>query len=256
MPPRVIRDNATLVAEFEDLAPGDIVVGRVRNRTGEEHILLDLAARKINLIPSAVSQLCSRSKVFQARILGKYMIPGTTPVYDRHDVMSMVNDYGRMGIGKIVCKLDRANAGQGILLFASAEDVYNSVVLGALSFPFVVQPFIASCKDVRTVMLDDYIEAYTRENPNNFRQNLHCGGSSFPYELSDDQVKICREAMTRAGFPYAHVDLLVDPEGKTWLCEINLRGGLRGAVLSQQDYLEATEKIHTEQLARFMEGCD
>lgn len=248
MAPRVIRDNATLVAEYENLSAADIVIGRVRIRPGEEHILLDLAARKVTLIPSAISQMCSRSKVFQAKILGKYMVPGTTPVYDRHDIFSLTREYGRKNISKVVCKLDRANGGQGVLLFTSIEDVYNNALLGVLQFPFVVQPYIEQGKDIRVVVLGDQVEAYTRENPDNFRQNLRCGGTSSPFKLSEDQLLFCRNIMRRAELPYAHIDILIDSKGNVWLSEVNLRGGLRGAILSQQDYLEATEKIHSQLL--------
>lgn len=253
MAPRVIRDNATLAAEYEHLGPGDIITGRVRIKPGEEHILLDLAARNITLIPSAVSQLCSRSKVFQARILGKYMIPGTVPVFDHHDMLALLNDYGRRNVTRVVCKLDRANAGQGVLLYESAEGIYNSTILGVLQFPFVAQPFVDKGRDVRAVVLGETVEAYTRENPDNFRHNLHCGGTSSPIRLDKDQLKLCREIMQRATFPYACIDLLIDPEGNTWLSEINLRGGLRGAHLSQQDYIDATDKINEQLLARYLE---
>lgn len=254
MPPRIVRDNATLAAEYDQLSSGDIVVGRVRIRTGEEHVLLDLAARQVELVPSAVSQLCSRSKVFQARVLVRYMVPGTTAVYTQHDVLALVSEYGCRGVGRVVCKMDRGNGGQGILLFNSMEEVYNHAVLGMVRFPFVVQPFIAGCRDVRVVMLGSLVEAYARHNPHNFRHNLHCGGSSSPYTLTGEQVKLCREVMDRAGFPYAHVDLLLDPAGGTWLSEVNLRGGLRGATLSQRDYLAAIEKIHAALLAAFLAG--
>lgn len=256
MPPRIVRDNATLVAEYDNLSSGDIVVGRVRIRTGEEHLLLDLAARRVILVPSAVSQLCSRSKVFQSRILAGYMVPGTAAVYNRHDALALISEYGRRGVGRVVCKLDRANGGQGILLLNSIEEVYSNAVLGMLRFPFVVQPFIAGCEDVRVVMLGSLVEAYSRHNPHNFRQNLHCGGSSSAYALAEAQIALCREVMDRGGFPYAHVDLLLDPDGSTWLSEINLRGGLRGATLSQQDYLHAIEEIHAGILAGISEEAE
>jgi ribosomal protein S6--L-glutamate ligase len=249
MPPHIIRDNATFDAEHENLEPGDIIVGRVRLKPGEEHLLLDLLARKVTLIPSAVSQMCSRSKVYQARVLGNFMIPGTAAIYDRQDVLTLVGEYNSKGFGQVVCKLDRANGGQGILLFASVEEVFNHATLGTLPFPFVVQPYLEEVTDVRAVILGDRVEAYTRYNPNNFRQNLHCGGKSSPYQLTDDQLHLCRNAMRRAEFPYGTVDLLIQPDGRTWLSEINLRGGLRGASMSQQDYLDATEEIHTSILS-------
>jgi glutathione synthase/RimK-type ligase-like ATP-grasp enzyme len=250
MPSRVITDNKSLAADYEKLNPGDIVVGRIRLQTGEEHVLLDLLARGITLVPSAVSQLCSRSKVFQVRILRRYMIPGTEAVYSMHDMMRIVSAYGRNNFGKVVCKLDRANGGLGILLYSSIEDVYSQAVLGTLRFPFVVQPYIDGCRDVRGVFLGEYTEAYTRFNPDNFRHNMHCGGHSAPWKMQEDQVHLCREVMARADFPYACIDLLITPAGETWVNEINLRGGLRGARISQSDYLLAVDKIHSALLGR------
>ena len=59
--------------------------------------------------------------------------------------------------------------------------------------------------------------------------------------------------MERAQFPYAHIDLLVDRDGNSWLGEINLRGGLRGAKLSQEDYLAETAKINEQLLEKLVE---
>ena len=248
---RLITDNETLLRCYSELVAGDVVVGRLRLRPGEEHLLVDLRARGVRLIPSATSQLCSRSKVFQARILSGLMVPHTTPVYDLHDMMRLVGSYTREEVGPVVCKLDRANGGTGVLWFASIEDVYTQAALGVLRFPFVVQPFVRDCRDIRVVLLGGLVEAYERHNPDNFRQNLHCGGQSVSRTPTPEQLRLCRQAMERAGFPYAFVDLLESGGGALWLSEINLRGGLRGARLNQQEYLGAVEKIHQELVAAY-----
>ncbi len=246
---RIITDNKTLFDTYHELQAGDIVVGRIRLRPGEESLLVDLVSRGIHLIPSATAQLCSRSKILQAGLLGRFMGPGTSPVHDLHDMLRLVGEYE----GRVICKLDRANGGTGILSFSSVEDVYNQAVLGTLAFPFVVQPFYADCRDIRVVVLGDVVEAYERRNPRNFRHNLHFGGVSRPWELTGAQRELCRRIMQRADFPYAHLDFLVSPAGETWLTEINLRGGLKGADLSQKDYLTKVERIHEEMVLRLQE---
>jgi glutathione synthase/RimK-type ligase-like ATP-grasp enzyme len=254
MAPRIIQSNSELASRYQELHSGDVLVGRLRLRPGEEHLLLDLAVRGVRMVPSALSQCLSRSKVFQARILGQFMVPGTRPVYDQHGLMDLVTFYGGEGIGRVVCKLDRANGGQGILLFASIEDLYSQAALGSLRFPFVVQPFVEQVSDLRVVLLDDHVEAYQRRNPNNFRHNLHCGGTSHPWDLEQGQLELCRQVAARGMFPYAHVDLLVTPSGQNWLSEINLRGGLRGARISQRDYLMAVERVHARLLGTGRDG--
>ena len=42
--------------------------------------------------------------------------------------------------------------------------------------------------------------------------------------------------MERGDFPYAHIDLMETPDKNLHLTEINLRGGLRGAQISSEEY--------------------
>jgi len=249
---RIIDSNRELFDGhcYEDLQAGDVVSGRIRLGKGQEHLLLDLVSRGITLIPSASSQLCSRSKVYQTALLRQFMVADTLPIYSMQDMLEAVTEYGRAGVGSVVCKLDRANGGLGILRFASIEDVYTQAALNVLVFPFVIQPFVNNCKDVRVVILGDTVEAYRRYNPDNFRHNLHCGGTSLPWDLTDDQLDFCYRIMARADFLYAHVDLLVQADGTYSLSEINLRGGLRGARLSQQDYLKKVADIQSREVKK------
>lgn len=242
---KIIRSNRELFADYHQLGPGDIVATRVRMREGEEYLLTDLLSRGVILVPSALSQALSRSKAMQAKILGNFMVPGTTVVHTSHDLMEVITAYGRDKVGQVICKLDRANGGMGILKFSSVEDVYNQVVGKALPFPFIIQPYLAGCMDYRVVLLGDTVDAYQRHNPHNFRHNLHCGGLGRGVDLSEGQLELCKEIMARGDFPYAHIDLLITPQGKSVLSEINLRGGLRGSPnLTQKDYLEKTSRIH------------
>jgi ribosomal protein S6--L-glutamate ligase len=50
-----------------------------------------------------------------------------------------------------------------------------------------MQPFLENYIDVRIIVAGDYIEAYTRYNPNNFRMNIAAGGSSSPYSLDSEK---------------------------------------------------------------------
>jgi ribosomal protein S6--L-glutamate ligase len=242
VPASIIRDNKSLFARYEELVAGDIVVGRIRLRTSEEGLITDLIQRGIHLVPSGLSQLCSRSKVLQAQLLKKFMGPGTCVVHDHHDMQRLVGQF--RDNEPLVCKLDRANGGTGIFRFPSIEDVYTQSMLGSLAYPFVLQPFYAGCRDVRVVMLGDVREAYERHNSKNFRHNLHFGGTSRSWPLDPELQELCERIMNRAGFPYAHLDFLISADGDFWLSEINLRGGLRGAELNQGDYLAQVEKIH------------
>lgn len=246
--PRVITDNDTFFRHYHELAAGDLMVGRLRLRPAEEHLLLDLTARGVLLIPSALSQLASRSKVLQARLFAPFMVPQTLAIYDHHDFSQAINLYNRHRIERVVTKHDRRNAGMGIHLWASVEEVHAQASFGVIPYPFVLQPFCVGCRDIRVVILGDYLEAYFRHNPDNFRHNLHWGGESEPMQPSPAQLELCRQVMARGSFPYGHVDLMVTEAGDSYLAEINLRGGIRGARINQADYLARVEAIHRQEI--------
>lgn len=247
----IITDNAILRVRFDELGEGDVFVGRVRLRPSEEALLLDMVSRGVRFFPSAVAQLASRSKSFQATILGRFMLAHTMAIHDQHDMLAAVNRYGKHGVERVITKHDRRNAGMGVHLWHNVEDVNTQASLGTLAYPFVLQPFYKNCRDIRVIVLDDYIEAYWRRNPNNFRNNLHCGGESAACDLSNDQMALCRKVMERGGFPYAHVDLLVTEEDEVFLAEINLRGGIRGAKISPPEYRVKVQQILDDKIREF-----
>ena len=244
----VITDNATLRAQYDSLRPGDIIVGRLRLRESEEPLLLDLSQRGVHLVPSALSQLASRSKTLQVTLFGPYMLPLTRAIHAHHDLIRAIADYRKNGVTAVVTKLDRRNAGMGVHLWRSVEEVFTHASLGSIPYPFVLQPFMPECSDIRALFLGGYSEAYQRHNPHNFRNNLHHGGESRACRLSPEQEELCRLVMARGQFPYGHLDLLVTDDGKSYLGEINLRGGIRGATITPAKYQELVAGIHQELL--------
>ena len=134
----VIRDNSTLRAQYNALQAGDIVIGRLRLRETEESLLVDLYERGIHLIPSGLSQLVSRSKTFQAVLFAPYMLPLTRAIHAQHDLIEAISDYQNNSITRVITKLDRSNAGMGVYLWQSVEEVFTHAALGNIPFPFVL----------------------------------------------------------------------------------------------------------------------
>jgi len=249
--PRIITSNSILRRQYDQLTAGDCIVGRVRLKATEEHLLLDLVERGIRLFPSALSQLACRSKCLQARLYGQEMLPHTLAIHDLHDMQAAINLYQQHGITRVVTKHDRRNAGMGIHLWSSTEEIFSLASFGSMEFPFVLQPFVADSRDIRVIVLGNYVEAYGRHNPHNFRNNLHFGGESRPCQLSSPQWQLCQRVMARGKFPYAHIDLMVTPEDRSCLAEINLRGGIRGAQITPADYQAKLDAIHEAMVTAF-----
>ncbi|MCX5889541.1 MAG: hypothetical protein NTY36_08820 [Deltaproteobacteria bacterium] len=234
--PRLIRSITEFRRDFQELGPGDAVLGPLALRLGEDFKLLDLADRGVALFPPALAQLLARSKVAQAEVLREFMVPGTFVAYGLADLSARLAQAQAAYPGPVISKRERAHLGLGVSRWPTLEALYSLAGLQPLSYPLVVQPFLEDARDFRLVMVAGYAEAYERVNPHGFRKNLFQGGSSKASELDPAQLLFCREVMARGKFPYAILDLLVSPDGKTYLSEINLKGGLTGARLNQAEF--------------------
>lgn len=230
----IIRTNRELKSRYDDLTAGDCFIGMLSLKHLRQNIFVDLLERGIRILPSALCQTLSHSKVSQARILKKWMVPHTLVITRRADLMSAMNTYDALGVDTVVTKEDRLQCGYGIHKWQSLEDVYNHFSFDPRWYPFVMQPFLTDYRDVRVIVAGDYLEAYSRENPHNFRMNLSLGGKSKPYGLSKDQLTLCKAVMARGRFPYAHLDLLVTAQGSSFLSEIALNGGMKGAQMKRE----------------------
>ncbi len=240
---RVICSNRIFREQFSKLSSGDCLVGQLNLKTCEESVFLYLVERGIILIPPALSQQLSRSKCLQALVYREFMVPGTTVIRCRRDLAACLEKFSSTA-GRIITKQDRLDCGLGINLWHTLEEVFNAACFNSLNFPFVLQPFIKDARDIRVIIINKYIEAYWRDNPNSFRNNLHFGGNSREHHLTSPQLEFCTQVMKRGKFPYAHLDLLVTPQGEFYLSEISLRGGIKGARISPADYRERIESIH------------
>lgn len=240
----LVRRVADFRRLYPRLGPGDAVVGPLALKSGEEVKLLDLADRGVTFFPPVLAQLLARSKVAQAEILGAYMVPGGFVAYGLPDLAAHLAPFASRG--EVVTKREAAHLGLGVGRWPSLEVLYSLASLQRLSYPLMVQPFLAGARDLRVVVLGDYAEAYERVNPHSFRKNVFQGGSTAPADLTADQLAFCREVLVRGKFPYAILDLLINPEGQAFLSEISLKGGLTGARLGQAEYRRRVAALEEE----------
>ena len=231
----IIKSSKELKARYHDLDSGDIFLGMLTYRHLKQHVLIDLLERGVSCFPSALSQTLNRSKAAQVLVLKKWMLPHTFVITRRVDLIDIINKYNMVGIASVITKEDHLHCGHGIRKWDTIETVYSFMALSESSYPFVIQPFLENFTDVRAVIAGDYVEAYVRHNPNNFRMNISMGGENYPYVLDEDVEKFCRAAMEQGKFPYAHIDLQITDDGKYYLSEIALNGGLKGASIIRKE---------------------
>ena len=153
----------------------------------------------------------------------------------------------------MVTKQDGMHCGHGIRRWDTMETLYSFMALDQSAYPFVLQPFQKQFTDVRVIIVEDYVEAYTRHNPHNFRVNITLGGTGSIYTLNTHQEEFCRTVMQRGKFPYAHLDLMVLDNGACYLSEIALNGGIRAAQIGRQE-LDQKKMALLEKLADQKDG--
>jgi ribosomal protein S6--L-glutamate ligase len=231
----IVRSTAELERRFEELGPGDIVLGPLPARYLRGALAADLLERGVRCLPSVLCQMLSRSKCGQALVFRRWMAPHTLVVSRRADLMDAVTYCNRHRIEAVVSKQEGMHCGHGIRRWESAEALYNAVAFTQAAFPFVLQPFFDNIGDVRVILAGGYVEAYSRENRHNFRANLAAGGESRPLAMDAAAEGLCQEVMARGRFPYAHIDLQLAGAGGCHLSEITLDGGISGARIGRQE---------------------
>ena len=231
----IVRSSKELKERYYDLGSGDIFLGILSYKHLKQSALIDLLERDVSCFPSALSQILNSSKAAQALVLKKWMLPHTFVITRRVDLIDTVNQYTKFSIAPVITKEDHLHCGHGVRKWNSIETVYSFMALSESSYPFVVQPFLENFTDVRVIIAGDYVEAYARHNPNNFRMNISMGGKNHPYVLNKDTEKFCRVAMERGKFPFAHLDIQITDDGQYYLSEIALNGGIKGASISRKE---------------------
>ena len=248
----IIKGNRELKDHYHELCSGDIFIGIISSRHMKSFMLIDLLERNINCLPSPLSQILNSSKTTQALILRGWMLPHTCVIRRRTDLIETINTYNKNSIGPVVSKANHMHCGCGVRRWDTIETLYSFTALSESSYPFVVQPFMENFTDIRVIIVEDYIEAYSRYNPNNFRMNIAAGGSSHPYLLKKEEKDFCYAIMKRGKFPFAHIDLMITENGSHYLSEIALNGGIKGASVSRKE-LDKKKQDLLEKLAENLE---
>jgi glutathione synthase/RimK-type ligase-like ATP-grasp enzyme len=244
----VVKSLRELKARYDELGAGDAFIGILSWPHLKASVLIDLLERGIRCFPSPLSQILSSSKTAQAFLLQAWMLPHTRVIARRSDLIEVLNHYHRKGIGPVVSKQDHMHCGHGIRRWENIETLYSFMALSESSYPFVLQPFADDFTDIRVIVAGDYIEAYTRYNRDNFRRNLSWGGTGCFYQLDTSGEQFCRAVMERGRFPFAHIDLMMLADGRFFLAEIALDGGILGANIDRRE-LECKKRAVLEKLA-------
>ena len=173
----------------------------------------------------------SRDKLRATQILSRHNIgmPATTFVRDRADVIPAIE---RVGGAPVVIKLLEGTQGIGVIL-APDRKVAEAIIetLQSTRQNVLIQRFVKESKgrDIRALVVGDRVVAAMRRvaQGDEFRSNVHRGGTVEPVALSEDYQTSAVRAAQIMGLKVAGVDMLEGHEGPL-VMEVNSSPGLEG----------------------------
>jgi ribosomal protein S6--L-glutamate ligase len=173
----------------------------------------------------------SRDKLRATQILSRHNIgmPATTFVRDRADVIPAIE---RVGGAPVVIKLLEGTQGIGVILAPSIK-VAEAIIetLQSTKQQVLIQRFVKESKgrDVRALVVGDRVVAAMRRvaQGDEFRSNVHRGGSVERVELDPEYEQVAVRAAQIMGLKVAGVDMLEARSGPL-VMEVNSSPGLEG----------------------------
>jgi len=173
----------------------------------------------------------SRDKLRSFQVLSRHDVglPDTAYVRRREDILPAIE---RVGGAPVVIKLLEGTQGVGVILADSikiAEAIIETLQEARQSV--LVQKFVAESKgkDIRAFVVGGKVVAAMRRTAQGqeFRSNVHRGGSAQPVELDAEFERTAVLAAQIMGLHVAGVDMLESSDGPQ-VMEVNSSPGLEG----------------------------
>ncbi|GAB3401074.1 RimK family alpha-L-glutamate ligase [Schumannella luteola] len=179
----------------------------------------------------------ARDKLRATQILSRHNIgmPATAFVRNRADVRPAIE---RVGGAPVVIKLLQGTQGIGVIL-APEVKVAEAIIetLHSTNQNVLIQRFVSESRgrDIRALVVGDRVVAAMRRRAegDEFRSNVHRGGSVERVELSPEYEQTAVRSAQIMGLRVAGVDMLEGEEGPL-VMEVNSSPGLQGIETATQ----------------------
>lgn len=173
----------------------------------------------------------SRDKLRSMQILSRHDIgiPATVFVRDKKDILPAIE---RIGGAPVIIKVLEGTQGVGVIL-AETTKIAEAIIetLHGAKQNVLVQKFIKESKgrDVRAIVVGDRVVAAMRRRAtgDEFRSNVHRGGSTELVQLDEAYEAVALRAAQIIGLRVAGVDMLEGDDGPQ-VMEVNSSPGLEG----------------------------
>jgi len=178
------------------------------------------------------SMLVCDNKMSNALLLGRnnIPIPRTSSIPNEE---SIEDAHKRVG-GKfpVIIKTLKGTQGVGVMKIDSMSSLTGVCQsLWKYDADLLIQEFFEMNSDIRTLVIGGKILASAERiqptDNKDFRNNVHQGATTEPYDLSKKEIDVIKAAARASGAMYCGVDHFVDKKGNPYIIEVNGSPGIR-----------------------------
>ena len=195
------------------------------------NIIRQFEMMQVPTVTKAEALLKSRDKITSLQILSSNGIdvPKSVLIHNNFNMDFMLNHISSY---PAIVKLTNSTHGLGVLLAQDKKTAESMIeAFGKVKQKSLLQEFISESRgqDIRVFIVDGKIVASMKRQAlgDEFRSNLHRGGSAEIEELSSYEEEIATKAAKVLGLSVAGVDILRSKRGPLVL-EVNASPGLEG----------------------------
>ncbi len=175
--------------------------------------------------------LRSRNKLRTMQILARKRIPIPKTLFAK-DTSNIKSHIDLLGGAPIIIKVQEGTQGLGVMIADSKKSAKSIIEsLYNMNVSIILQEFIeeANGQDIRVYIVGNKIVAAMMRNSaeEDFRSNVHRGGTTTSVELTDQEKKVAIQTAKVLGLPVCGVDILRSKRGPL-VIEANSSAGLEG----------------------------
>lgn len=230
---KISSHDPQVIYEGKPLSGFDAIIPRIGARHTEygTAVVRQFESMNAYCLSSSVAIAKSRNKLRCLQILNRkgISLPVSSACGSPKDIEQVIQIVG--GCPMIV-KLLEGTQGEGVILVESLQAAKSTVgALQGTGLALMAQEYLAEAKgsDIRCFVVGNKVVASMRRqgSPEDFRSNLHQGGTASKIKLTPEERSMAVRAAKAVGLWVAGVDLIRSNHGSC-VIEINSSPGLEG----------------------------
>jgi ribosomal protein S6--L-glutamate ligase len=212
----------------------DAIIPRIgaSNTAYGSAVVRQFEMKRVFTTAKSIAIVRSRDKLRSLQLLAREGVPIPKTAFASH-VENIKDLISQVGGPPVIVKLTRSTHGKGVVI-AETSKAARSVIQAFYSIgaPILVQEFIAEADgaDIRAIVVGGRVVAGIKRQglDDDFRANVHQGGSVEVVELTAKERRVAIKAAKVLGLDIAGVDMLRSERGPL-VIEVNSSPSLEGA---------------------------